>query len=256
MTGINSLFGMNFDYRAQQAQLKAALAAEKKATSASTTGTAASENVVKTLKKESAAFLDSYIADMKGLKTSSDALSSGKAAAMLKGEEGSDKAKNVEKTVEAAQKMVDAYNKALANVTKNSDRGTAVTRQQERLDRPLASDRSLDLVGMKKNEDGSISLDKKKLTEALSGDKAALTTDLLGTIAGTVKRSADNALIQSPQSLINNDLAAMKQAQAAQSPVRQQADNSAYAAMSLYSKSGAYNMMNMGTIGFLMNTLA
>lgn len=259
---LSSVSSMNFDYRTAQLQLKAAMIGQKKNLSGlggtSGSGNQSSAQTVQTLKKDSAAYLDKYIADQEALKKSSADLSGGGAAKLLKGESGSDPAKNVQNTVDAAQKMVDAYNKALATVVDNSGRGSGTGRQAERMQRAVASDDSFKQLGITRKTDGTMTLDKAKLSAALSGDKAKLTTDVLSNVAGSVNRVATDALAQSPQNLINYDLAVMKQLQSGPqfSGNVQQPKSSQFDAMSLYSRTGAYNMMNMGTIGFLMNTMA
>ena len=260
MNGTSSVSSMNFDYRTAQLQLKAAMAGQKNSNISSGKTESGNSNTaaIKTLKKDSAAFLDKYAADMEKLQESADKFTSNGAAKMLAGEAGSDPKKNAENVVKAAQEMVDAYNKALATVSGNATRGSGTDRMAERMERAIASDRSFEVVGITRKEDGSLSLDQKKLTEALSGNNKNRTTEMLSSISGAAKRVASDALIQSPQSLINYDLSAMKQLEqtpSAQSSQQQQSTKQ-FDAMSLYSRSGAYNMMNMGTIGFLMNTFA
>ncbi|MEG0271897.1 MAG: hypothetical protein RR639_02345 [Hydrogenoanaerobacterium sp.] len=257
---LSSVSSMNFDYRTAQLQMKAAMIGQKKNLSGlgQTGGTQSNSTTVQTLKKDTAAYLDKYIADMEKVKDTAGALAGGGAAKILAGEAGSDPAKNIASTVTATQEMVDAYNKALATTTAGSGRGSGSGRQAERMAKPLASESSLGQAGITRKADGTLALDKKALTAALTGDKKDLTTDVLSSIAGSAKRVAADGLSQSPQNLINYDLAVMKQLQ--NGPQYQGSlqlpQSNAYDSMNLYAKNGAFNMMNMGTIGYLMNTTA
>lgn len=261
MIGINSNFSISnldprmFDYKAQQAKLKEALKKDYDGTIADFTGKNATTATVKTLKKESADFLKNYTDDMTAMKKSAESLTGANLDKLL-GDGGEANIKNV---VDAAQKMVDAYNKSLTTLNKNADRGPGVTRQIGRMATSPAAEKAMALAGLTVNKDATLSLDKEKLTKALSGSETerSFTADILKDVARGVKSDAAAALDTAPGALISNDLANIREQQSqTASTIRDLASGNSFNMMALYSRSGSVNMMNMGAVGLLMNTFA
>lgn len=248
--GTSSISNMNFDYRAAQQQVKAAFAANN----ISSTGSSSSS--VTSLKKDSANFLNSYSTDMKNMSNAAESVSGEKLTDTLYGKGGSAEVTPTDENIKAAtdqiQKMVDAYNKALTTVNKNTDRGSAVGRQADRMTRLPVAEKSLDVsgTGISVNKDGTLKLDQAKLAATLKGstEQRSLALDTIGNLAEGIRSDAISGMNESSASLINKDLASIKQEQ-------QNTENPIYM-MSMYSRSGSYNMMNMGAIGLLMNTIA
>lgn len=247
--GTSALSGMNFDYKAAQQQVKAAYASNKINTSGSATS-----NSVTSLKKDSAKFLSDYSTDMKNMEKAASAVSDGKFGKALYANGASPEEvptdENIKAATEQLQKMVDAYNKSLTTVNTNMERGTGVARQASRMARPPVSQKSMEMIGITTNKDGTLKLDQTKLGENLKGSSAQreLTAGVVNDIAEGIRSDAKSGLNESSASLINRDLASIKQEQ-------QNTENPIFM-MSMYSKSGSYNMMNMGTIGLMMNTFA
>lgn len=220
-----------------------------------------SSSTVKSLKQDSANFLTSYTDKMTSMANSSKALQ-GKNLDKLIGDvsDGKISDESVKKVTDAMQKMVDSFNSSLTSLNSNADRGSGVVRQIGRMVQSPASEKTMQMVGISTNKDGTLSLDADKLKEALTSAAAGdakvgdtsrmdLIKDIIGGSSGVaagIKRDAQDGLSQSAASLIGNDLAKISSEQS----------NSYIGMTSMYSKSGAYNMMNMGVVGLLMNVTA
>ena len=213
------------------------------------------------LRKDSAEFLKTYSKDMKTMESAANALM-GSNLDKLIGQPDADgklSEEKLKKTTDAVQTMVDTYNNTLKNLNNNADRGSGVMQQISRMAADPTTQQNLNLVGVSVQKDGSLKLDAAKLTGALTGAAASdaktattnrmreLKTALGGTtgLAAGVQLDARRGQTTSAASLIENDLAKLQQ-QSLNNPMTQ-----GY----LYNRSGAYNMMNMGTIGVLMNMI-
>lgn len=255
--GLSSLNPSMFDYKAQQSKMKDLLAGDK------------TKAEVKTLKKETAAFLDTYAANTTDLKKSAQAVTGNNLQKLLYGVGGSSDqtptAENVKKTTDAVQKLVDSFNNNLTMLNKNAERGPGVVNQIARMVTGPAAEKSMAQVGVTVNKDGTLALDKEKLATALTGTKEtrSLALDIIGgssasSMASGVSRIAMSADSKTPQALISNDLANIKGLQDRYQETLMSAlgASGTFSQMGMYSRSGAYNMMNMGTIGMLMNVIA
>ena len=233
----------NFDYRAAQKQTQAYIDQYKQA-----------QNTVTQLKKDSASFLDSYQQSLKLLDKTASAVQGQNFDKLLYGSAGrpagADAAptqENIDKTAEAVQKMADQFNSTLKTMNDNAKRGPGVERQIARMVSSPVSERSMAQVGITVNKDGTLKVDSDKLKTALK-ENTSVARDVIGGsfgIARGVQMDAQTGLRQAPSTLIARDLASMKQ---------QQMDDS-LTQMGMYSKSGAYNMANLNSVGVLMNML-
>lgn len=150
--------------------------------------------------------------------------------------------------VSSMEELVNSYNSALKVLQNNESRGTGVARQLQSMSRSLGSSEDMELLGISKNKDGTLSLNKDKLTKSLS-ENADLTKDVIsgtGGFADTLFTKAQNALTTSSNSLINNDVKALKE----------ESINNSTNFLNMYSRTGAYNTMNYYTVGIMMNYLA
>lgn len=148
---------------------------------------------------------------------------------------------------DAVKDLVDKYNKALSVVSANEGRGSGVKNQLNQMLRGPMPEKSMELIGITKNSDGSLSLDRDKLMEQLEEDPD-FTKDLISGTHGFAQgayRAAETAFSRSANSLIGSDLKQMQE------------DSSADTMnlMHRFSRSGAYNLTNFYSVGLLMNML-
>lgn len=234
----------NFDYRAAQKQTQAYIDQYKQ-----------NQNTVTQLKKDSANFLDSYQQSLKLLDKTANAVQGQNFDTLLYGKTGRPAAgtnatptqENIDQTAAAVQKMADQFNSTLKTMNDNAKRGPGVERQISRMVSSPVSERSMAQVGITVNKDGTLKVDSDKLKTALK-ENTSVARDVIGGnfgIARGVQMDAQTGLRQTPSTLIARDLASMKQ---------QQMDSS-LTQMGMYSKSGAYIMANLNSVGVLMNML-
>lgn len=147
--------------------------------------------------------------------------------------------------IAATQDLVDKYNKVVKTLGSNSDRGSGVINQLSQMMIPPTSERSLNKIGITRNEDGTMNLDKEKLAESLKKDPK-LTKDVLGGssgLAGGAYQDAVAGMNRSSTSLMNYDME-MNQASSMSNPVN---------FLNMYSKMGSVNLMNLYATGLFFN---
>ena len=204
-----------------------------------------------TLKKESSEFLTQYTSNMNDLSKSAKALTDGGIQKILYGKDGKTSEESIKKTVSSVKDMVESYNNSLSFLNKNSKRGEGVVNQIGRMATDPAAKEKLDLAGITVKKDGSLALDEKKLTAALSDDnplQVKLAATAIGDwngIAGGIAKDAQAGLNTSAGKLIGNDIAEMQQVRDSNS------FNEMYTAMR---GGGAYYFNNMAA-GLMMNML-
>lgn len=148
---------------------------------------------------------------------------------------------------DAMQDLVDKYNKALSVVSANTDRGRGVQSQLDQMLRGPAPEKTLNLIGITKGTDGSLTLDKDKLLAKLDEDPDFFKDIISGTqgIAEGAYRVSESAFSRSANSLISSDIKQMKQ----------DSSTDTMNLMNRFSRSGAYNLTNFYSVGLLMNML-
>lgn len=232
-----------FDYKAAQNQTKSLLDSYKQG-----------KTQVKQLTSDSAAFLNNYTAGMKAQNDAASKLTGGNLNALLYDKEGKITDETIKATVDATQKMVDANNANLALLDKNADRGAGVMKQMARMVSNPVAEKSMAMVGISMNKDGTLKLDAAKLTEALKTTNEGnlkLYKDILGGyngVAGNLQKDAAAGMRESAASLINNDIAKMQEIQKESSF----ANND----LMMYGRAGAHGLNNMAAVGMMMNFLA
>lgn len=235
----------NYDYKAAQRETKAQMEQYKK-----------SQGSVTTLKKDTAAFLDEYQSSVKKLGDAANAVKGGELDRLLYGKEGAGSTPsdaNIEKTAKAVQALAEQFNSTLTTLAKNAERGPGVTRQIDRMNSSPTAERSMELLGITTAKDGTMQVDMDKLKTALK-ENTSIARDVIGGsfgIANGISRDSTSGLNQTPISLVANDIAAIKQEQAQ----TQAQYGSSMEFMSNYSKTGAINMMNLNSVGLLMNMI-
>ncbi|MCI9355073.1 MAG: hypothetical protein HFE58_09815 [Firmicutes bacterium] len=148
---------------------------------------------------------------------------------------------------DAVENLVDKFNKALSVVSSNADRGSGVKNQLSQMLSGPAPEKSLKLIGITKNADGSLSLNKDTLLEKLDEDPELIKDIISGNhgLAQGAYRSAESGMSRSANSLISKDLKQMQQ----------ETSMDTLSLMSRFANSGAYNLSNYYTAGLLMNML-
>lgn len=148
---------------------------------------------------------------------------------------------------DAVQDLVDKYNKALSVVSANTDRGRGVQSQLDQMLRGPAPEKTLNLIGITKGTDGSLTLDKDKLLAKLDEDPDFFKDIISGTqgIAEGAYRVSESAFSRSANSLISSDIKQMKQ----------ESSTDTMNLMNRFARSGAYNLTNFYSVGLLMNML-
>lgn len=152
------------------------------------------------------------------------------------------------KIVSAVEDLVKSYNSAIELLSANSGRGSGVERQLRNMLMGIAPEKSLDLVGITTNKDGTLKVNAETLTEKLQKDPS-LTKEILSGANGMASRAygkATSGLEANSVSLINNDLKSAE------------VDNvtSEYNFMNMFARSGAYNLNNYYALGLMVNYLA
>lgn len=210
------------------------------------------------MKADTAAYLDRYVLNMSNLSKSADLLRNGGIDKLLYDREGNVTDETIEKTVDAVQSMIDEYNNNVKFLDKNASRGSGTTDQLGRMVKDPMSEKSMEMIGLSVNKDGTLALDKEKLTEAfnavdeLTGGVNTLQRDLIKDLIGgnnglanSIKRTADAGLNISAQKLINSDL----------SNIQSNSGTGYYAEMFNSIKGGAYAMNNQGALNMMNFTV-
>lgn len=247
---ISQLNPASFDYKAAQSRLQKAIKNDT------------SNEKISAMKKDTADFLDNYTKSMQQTKGAAQDVNAAlqKTLSDASGNNGKVSDEALKKATDAVQKMVDTYNSAQTLMTKNADRGTGIASRQQRLESAMGSESALKGVSITADKNGKLSFDADTLKKALSGTdgerKLAVDT-LSGTygISGRVASAATSALNQNPSSLVNNDLQDIKAVQETQRNTLLDAIGAGSSSFGTYSRAGAYTMMNMGTVGMLMNMM-
>lgn len=247
LNNANSIFDVGAAQKAAQEQADKLLAQiEGKGSSSS------SDSNVSSLKSDTSRFLDQYVLQMKNLDKSTQALRGGGLDKLLYDKDGKITDDTVKNTISAVEDMVNAYNDTVAFLGKNADRGPGVEKQLARMVRNPVSEEEMKMVGLKMNSDGTLALDKEKLTSALTESGPAqlgMYKDILGGFGGIADATHRNAVAGgniSASSLISNDIAGIQAQKAKENPF-----------IDMYNsiKGSAYLLNNQAATGMLMNMM-
>lgn len=207
---------------------------------------------VKTLKADTAKYLDSYALAMKSMGQSADKLRNDNLDKLLYDKQtGEVTDESVANTVKAVQTMVDEYNNTLKLLNDNADRGAGTVKQLGRMVTDPAPEASMAMVGVSVNKDGTLELDAEKMTEALKttdANQLALYKDIIGGYGGIADGVHMDAMFGSNMSsrdLIMNDLANI-QATQKENPFREMYESI---------RGNVYTLTNQAVTGMLMNLL-
>ena len=152
-----------------------------------------------------------------------------------------------EKVVKAMSDLIGSYNDAVKFLGSNLSHGSSVSTQLNRFQNNLGVDTTLDRLGISRQKDGTLALDKDKLSKSLS-EEPGLTKSLISGSSGVAQNlfnKASSAMRTNSESLVNYDLQEIDQA-AMYDPIQY---------MGMYSKFGTTQMNNYASLGLLMNYL-
>lgn len=158
---------------------------------------------------------------------------------------------NTDTVVSAVDDLVKGYNSVTKLLKDNADRGAGAAARLSSFDRGMADDKTLKVLGITHDKDGSLKLDKDKLKSALENDFED-TRSLIGGQFGIAQRTlsrADSALSDPVHRIVSNDLAS------AERP-KQEPSSADFRYISNFARSGPYNLSNFYTVGLLLNTMA
>lgn len=108
----------------------------------------------------------------------------------------------------AVEDLIKKYNKAIDFLGDNSDRGTGVERQLDNLARAPLSDKSLKVLGIERNSDGTMEFDKETFLNNMKKDPD-FTRELLSGQFGLAQRAsakAQSGLAEKSESLFNREM--------------------------------------------------
>lgn len=202
------------------------------------------------LAKDSSQFLNDYTAGMRRMDTAAAKLTNGGVNRLLQNSDGEVTAEGVKNTIGAVRDMVGEYNSSLKLLNDNAARGPGVERQLERMVRDPAPARSMEMVGLSVNKDGTLALDEEKLTAALTEKDDTLRktyTDVLGGaygVAESVRQDARAGLNTRSNTLVSNDVGKL-QARREDDPIRSFFQNMRGGSNALYNSAAAGVMMNL-----------
>lgn len=154
---------------------------------------------------------------------------------------------DTDKIVSAVSDLLNSYNKAVDFLGDNAAHGQGAANQLQNFSRALASDKTLEKLGISTDKEGNLVLDKEKLVKSLK-EEPGLTKQLLSGSAGLAQNLYNrgvSAMNTNSASLIHNDIQA----------INEYAIADPFQSMNLYSRSGAYTMNNYATLGLMMNYL-
>lgn len=177
-------------------------------------------------------------------------LDAGRIEAELKGTGSTEitKQPDNDKIVKAMSNLVDSYNQAVKFLSSNVSHGKGVANQLNGFERVLGDSRIMDRLGISKEKNGTLELDKDKLKQSLEKEPE-LTRELITGSSGMAQsmfNKASSAMRANSASLVNYDLENYDQ-EMLYDPIQ---------FMGMYSRRGAQQMNNFAAIGLLMNYLA
>ncbi|MCI8342174.1 MAG: flagellar filament capping protein FliD [Firmicutes bacterium] len=150
-----------------------------------------------------------------------------------------------DKVVSAMKDLVSNYNKTLDFLNKNADRGTGVVNQIRNMATAPTAEKSMELIGVSVNKDGTLKIDEAKLAESLKKDPS-LTRDIIGGSFGIAQGAFSDAVKgmgANSLSLINNSM-------------NQQYGYNSYdpfSQLSLYRGNRAFTMNNISALGLMFD---
>ncbi|MCI8513215.1 MAG: hypothetical protein HFI93_01075 [Lachnospiraceae bacterium] len=162
---------------------------------------------------------------------------------------------DTDKISSAVQDLVDSYNSVVNMLEKNSGRGAGTAAHLSSFQRGMGHEKTLAAVGISKDKEGNLVLDKEKLIEAMEKDYEG-TMDILGGqfgLAENAAQKADRALSDPVQRVVSNQLKGG--ASGSDASAGNEATNQ-YTYFANFAARGAYNLVNYYSVGMLFNMYA
>lgn len=153
---------------------------------------------------------------------------------------------NDDKIISAVSDLADNYNKTLKFMDENAGHGQGVVKQIGSFVRDLAPGKTMEMLGLTTEKDGTLTLDKSKLAASLKKDPA-LVRDLISGQNGIAQKAFDramNGMRENSGSLLSNDF--QKAEELMNNPIN---------FMNMYAKNGRSNLNNYCALGLMINYL-
>ena len=161
--------------------------------------------------------------------------------------------------VSAVSSLVDSYNKATDFLKNNISHGSGISRQLHNFERSIASESSMERLGLSYSKDGRLMFNEETFRKSLEED-SFLTEELLSGsngLADNLFNRASSAATANSASLINNDLEAIgNQGISTNNSAATMKGNDSFRLMATYSRAGMFNLNNFAAVGIMMNYLA
>lgn len=151
------------------------------------------------------------------------------------------------KVISAVEDLVNQYNETLAFLDGNAGHGQGVINQIGSFVRDLAPAKTMELLGLSTEKNGTLALDKQALSDSLKKD-SKLVRSLISGQYGLAQKTFDRALgamRENSGSLLSNDM---------KEPANFSAGSS-YDFLNIYAKNGRTNMNNFYALGLMVNYL-
>ncbi len=153
---------------------------------------------------------------------------------------------DTDKVVSSVKELVKNYNDTLDLLNDNYSRGTGVMRQISRMASAPTSERSMALVGITVNDDGTLKLDEDKLRESLTKN-TSIARDVIGGSFGLADGAFNDAISgmsTNSVSLINNDMSQQKSYY-----------EDMFGTASRFSRTNPFGISNYTTVGLMFDML-
>lgn len=259
-------------------QLKNSLNIDSTSESKKTGSTTSSTSTSSTKTSSTSTFLMQYQSALEDLEEASAALQTSQRdnvfsqyeSAVKSGDESAIK-KASDNMISAAQDFVDKYNSAVSLLKDNAGRSSSLASQLSAFERAIPNDKALKVAGMKISADGKLSLDEKKLGEAIEKDYG-LVKDIMGGQYGMAERvgsKASSVLDTSIDKIIGTSTNGAGGTKGANSSAVQEglgsmsllssngsALSDSFMYFARFAQSSPYSLSNYYMVGSLLNTLA
>ncbi len=144
---------------------------------------------------------------------------------------------------DAVSRLVDKFNETISFLNRNSDRGVGVLLQVKRMITPPTSERSMNLAGITIRNDGSLRFDREEFMIKVQRSPDVI-NDVVESFANGIRKDAQMGMNERSGNLLNAVSYSQQSASGGQNAMN---------IMSLYNRSGVYNMTNYYAVGALMN---
>lgn len=159
------------------------------------------------------------------------------------------------KTANALDSLIKSYNKTVSFLSANaSSRGSGVSQTLNRLSSPI-SEKSMKLLGITQNKDGTLNFNKDTFMKAADSDSSLVDDLVSGSngLASRIYQSAKSGLNVSSRRLTGENPAGSRYSGASFLQMQTQRYADPLNIMGTYSRTGVINAMSNSSAGLLMN---